>query len=343
MRTTTLLGAFLAAAASCTAFAQSGSDALTFEVASIKPAAPMAPGRMMIGSRGGPGTPDPGHLTMTNVSLKNLLVNAYGVKGFQVTGPNWLDTERFDIVAKVPEGATKDQVKIMMQNLLKERFKLEVHHETKESSMYALVVGKNGPKMKESPEDPPAPAGAAVTGGPNDTAAPKPPDPADITKAMGRITVSDNGTIKLPAGIGPREGCIMMMMMSPSGPKTHMQCTKQTMAKLVDQLSNQMDKPVNDLTGLTAKYDFNLDFLPDENAMSKIAMMPMGGGAASFSHDGGGPRPDGPGPEGARREEVAVPPLPAALQEQLGLKLEARKGPVDLIIVDKMEKVPTDN
>jgi len=337
---TTILGACLTLAASCCALAQSSGDQLTFEVASIKPAAPMVAGRMTFGSRGGPGSADPGHLTYNNLSLKNLLVNAYGVKSYQVTGPAWLDSERFDIVAKIPEGTTKDQVKIMLQNLLKERFKLEVHHETKELPMYALVVGKNGPKMKESPEDPPAPA-AAVTGGPNDAGAPKPPDPADIAKAMGKINVSPDGTIKLPAGVGPREGCMMMMMMSPSGPKTHMQCSKQTMPKLVDQLSMQMDKPVNDMTGLTAKYDFNLDFLPDENAMSK-AMMPMGGASASVSftrETTGGPGHDAP----VQREEVSVPPLPAALQEQLGLKLEQKKGPVDMIVVDKMEKVPTEN
>jgi uncharacterized protein (TIGR03435 family) len=336
---TTILGACLCVAASCCALAQSGGDQLNFEVASIKPAAPPTAGRMMVGSRGGPGSADPGHLTYNNLSLKNLLVNAYGVKGYQVTGPAWLDSERFDIVAKVPEGTTKDQVKVMLQNLLKDRFKLEIHHERKELPMYALVLGKNGPKMKESPDDPP-PA-EAVTGGPNDSGAPKPPDPADLAKAMTRLNVSADGTIKLPPGIGPRNGCMMMMMMSPSGPKTHLQCTKQTIAGLVDQLSNQMDKPVTDQTGLTAKYDFNLDFLPDENAMSKMTMLPAGGGAGlSFRTEAGGsPSHE---PAGAR-EEVSVPPLPAALQEQLGLKLEQKKGPVDMIVVDKMEKVPTDN
>jgi uncharacterized protein (TIGR03435 family) len=338
---TTILGACLTVAASCCALAQSSGDQLTFEVASIKPAAPMVAGKMMFGSRGGPGSADPGHLTYNNLSLKNLLVNAYGVKSYQVTGPSWLDSERFDIVAKIPEGTTKDQVKIMLQNLLKERFNLEIHHETKDLPMYALVVGKGGPKMKPSPEDPAPPA--AVTGGPNDASAPKPPDPADLAKAMGKLNISADGTIKLPPGMGPREGCMMMMMMSPSGPKTHMQCSKQTMPKLVDQLSMQMDKPVNDLTGLTAKYDFNLDFLPDENGMSKT-MMPMGGAGGpnvgfTRTETVGGPGHDAP----AQKEEVSVPPLPAALQEQLGLKLEQKKGPVDMIVVDKMEKVPTEN
>jgi uncharacterized protein (TIGR03435 family) len=323
-----ILGVCLSAAAVCAAMAQSADENMTFEVASIKPAAPTQPGHMTMGSRGGPGSADPGHLTYNNLSLKTMLVNAFGVKGYQISGPAWLESERFDMVAKIPQGATKDQVKIMMQNLLKERFHLEVHHETKELPMYAMVVGKGGPKMKESPEDPP-PSGA---GGLIDSA-PKPPD---APPALGKVTVGPDGTIKLPPGFGPKEGCLMMMMMSPAGPKSHMQCSKQTMAKLAEQLSNQMDRPVNDMTALTGKYDFNLDFLPDESRMGGM-MMPPGGASASFSHEGGGPEPrqkaDGPEPA----------PLPAALQEQLGLKLEQKKGPVDLIVIDKIDKAPTEN
>ncbi|HWC97069.1 MAG TPA: TIGR03435 family protein [Candidatus Sulfopaludibacter sp.] len=336
----TILGACLSIAACGAVLAQSSDNQLTFEVASIKPAEPMTGGRMMIGSRGGPGSADPGHLTYNNVSLKNLLTNAYGVRGYQITGPSWLDGERFDIVAKLPEGTTKDQVKIMLQNLLKERFGLAVHHETKDLPMYALVVGKGGSKMKESPEDPPAPA--AVTGGPNDATAAKAPEPPDVGKMMGKVVMGPDGTIKLPAAMMARTGCMNMMMMSPSGPKSHLQCSKQTMSAFVDQLSNQMDKPVNDMTGLKAKYDFTLDFLPDENGMGKMPMMPAGGGAVAFAHDVERGPGSGPG-RGEQAEQVAVPPLPAALQEQLGLKLEQKKGPVDIIVVDKMQKTPTEN
>ena len=108
-------GVCLVILASCGAMAQSADEQLTFEVASIKPAEPMVPGKMMMGSRGGPGSADPGHLTYSNLSLKNLLVNAYGVKAYQISGPGWLDSTRFDVVAKVPQGATKEQVKVMLQ------------------------------------------------------------------------------------------------------------------------------------------------------------------------------------------------------------------------------------
>ena len=103
--------------------------------------------------RGGPGSPDPGQITYSNVSLKQVLTNAYGIKSYQVSGPKWLDSERFDIVAKIAMGATKEQFQMMLQNLLAERFKLAVHHETKELPIYALVVGKGGPKLKETVDD----------------------------------------------------------------------------------------------------------------------------------------------------------------------------------------------
>ena len=325
------LGLCAAALAGGSALAQGAGDQMTFEVVSIKTAAPMPAGKMMIGMRGGPGTADPGHLTYTNVSVKSIVVNAFGVKSYQVSGPDWMDSVRFDLVAKVPQGATKDDVKIMLQNMLKERFHLTFHHDKKDMPMYALVVGKNGPKMKESPEDPPE----ATTGGPNDT--PPPPKP-DAPVIMPKISVGPDGTIKLPPGMGPKTGCMMMMMMSPAGPKSHMQCTKRTMADLSEQLSNQMDKPVSDNTGLTAKYDFNLDFLPDDNRM--MAMMPAGGGM--MMHDSG-PGPGPGGPKGEAPEQVSLAPLPAALQEQLGLKLEQKKGPVDLIVIDKIDREPIEN
>ncbi len=320
------LGVCVAALATA-GWAQSGDEGLTFEVVSIKPPAPMAPGRMMIRNSGGPGTSDPGHLNYTNVSLKSLIVNAFGVKSYQVTGPDWLDSTRFDIVAKVPEGATKDQVKFMLQNMLKERFHLTIHRDKKDLPMYSLTVGKSGPKMKESPEDPPE----QTTGGPSDAAPPKP----DLPSGPVKFSMGADGTIKLPPGMGPKQGCMMMMMMSPAGPKSHMQCAKRTMSDLAEQLSNQMDKPVTDNTGLKAKYDFNLDFLPDENKM--MVMMPAGGGM--MMHDAGGAG----GTKGDAPEQVSVAPLPAALQEQLGLKLEQKKGPVDLIVVDKIDKEPIEN
>src|SRR5262245_6496527 len=128
--------------------AQTKGASPSFEVASVKPAAPQQAGMFRIGMRGGPGTPDPGQLTYNNVALRNVIMNAYDVRTYQINGPKWIDSERFDIVAKIPPGTSKEDFRLMLQNLLAERFGLKLHKETKDLPSYALVVGKNGPKLK---------------------------------------------------------------------------------------------------------------------------------------------------------------------------------------------------
>ena len=118
---------------------------LSFEVASVKPAAPCcAPGQWR-GNR-----PGVDRLDFQYTTLWYDISYAYGVKSYQLFGPDWLKDARFDIVAKGPAGTRREQLPQMMQTLLAERFKLEVHHETREISGLALAVGKNGPKLKEA-------------------------------------------------------------------------------------------------------------------------------------------------------------------------------------------------
>src|SRR5580693_30763 len=106
----------------------------TFEVASVRPTPPPQPGAMVFYGppRGGPGTSDPGQITWASAALRSIVMLAYDVQTFQVTAPDWLATERYDMAAKVPPGATKEQVSAMWRNLLKERFGMLVHHESKE-------------------------------------------------------------------------------------------------------------------------------------------------------------------------------------------------------------------
>src|SRR5947209_12153437 len=118
----TLAGVGLFALTSCAAFAQAPPS---FEVASIKQAAPQQMGRQMVRMGG-----DAGRVDYANVSLKDVLARAYGVNAYQVSGPSWLDTERYDIAAKVPEGVAADQVPAMLQALLLDRFKMTVHKES---------------------------------------------------------------------------------------------------------------------------------------------------------------------------------------------------------------------
>lgn len=112
-----------------------------FEAASIKPSAPMAMGRMRVGMEMMPG----GRISMSGVTVRLLIQQAYGVRDFQIVGgPDWMRSERYDITAKPAEAATEDQVKVMIQALLKDRFHLAFHRETKELPTYALVVAKAG-------------------------------------------------------------------------------------------------------------------------------------------------------------------------------------------------------
>jgi uncharacterized protein (TIGR03435 family) len=301
----------LAATLVCAAAAQTGGPPTAFEVASIKPAAPQDMGRMRIMMRGGPGTDDPGQITYVNVPLRNIVMNAYGVKNFQISGPGWLDTGHFDVLAKVPKGATEEDLKIMLQNLLAERFQLKLHREKKELPIYALVVARNGPKLKESAEDTPAAADA-----------PAPPPPSG-----GRVTVGKDGFPQMPRG--GRGG---MMMMINNG-RLRLAGYKQSISAMTDMLSNQVGRPVVDQTGLTGKYDFSLEFAPEEGQMMRGpmgAMPPPPPGA-------------GPGPADSAPDSPAPANLFTALQEQLGLKLEPKKGPVDFLVIDHIEKTPSEN
>jgi len=313
------------------AFAQTTGATPAFEVATIKPAAPpvtsMGPGggmRMAFrgGSQGGPGTPNPGQITYNGSTIKSLLVTAYGVKSYQISGPASIDTERYDIVAKVPQGASKDDVKLMLQNLLADRFKLTLHREKKDLAMYALVVAKNGPKLKESPPD-----------DPNAKDAVNPADPAATDAARQKAmenairNMKDDGPLPPPPpGMGGRGGMRMMM----TNGRAQMSASKQTMAQFAEWLVGQLDRPVVDQTGLTKNYDITLEYLPEGLA----GRGPMGGMA---------PPPPPPGDGGAPAEPDTAPTLFAALQNQLGLKLEQKKGPVDLLVVDHLEKTPTEN
>ena len=135
-------------------------DGPTFEVVSIRPGAvPSRDDLLLVGIRGGPGTDDAGRITGRWVAVLNLLTRAYGVQNFQLlNAPDFvfdINADRYDIVAKVPPRATPEQVNMMFQNLLIERFGMVAHHETKTEVFYELTVAKGGPKFKEA-EDPSA-------------------------------------------------------------------------------------------------------------------------------------------------------------------------------------------
>lgn len=281
-----------------------------FEAASVKPYKPPSDGRFMFRTSGGPGSSDPGRINYVGMSLKDLVAIAYQVKRTQVYGPDWIDSERFDIIATMPPATTKDQFAVMMEKLLKERFKLETHRDTKELSAMVLTVGKKGIKFKESV--PVAPKEGDPK--PND---PPPPPP-------GKMTLGKDGFPQPPAG--RRAGPMMMMMPG----RAKLIAKDMTMTEFANSLERFINQPVVDKTELKGKYDFELIFAPD------MAQMFGGRGPMMMAPPpGGGPEP--------KAEDADVAPLPVALQEQLGLKLDSQKTAVDVVVIEKAEKVPVEN
>jgi len=281
------------------ALAQSGAG-LSFEVASIKPAAPQEMGRIRVGM-----SVDGGMLRYTNVSLRDVIRTAYKVKEFQIEGPDWLGGERFDIQAKFPDGATEEQVPEMLQSLLAERFKLVLHRDTKEHAIYALVAGKDGAKLKPA---------EVQTRTPDEADEPKP--------ASGGGGTRDVAKTAGPGGGGSRG--TMMMMMDPSG--MHLKAASTTLSGLAEALSRFTERPVVDATGIKGQYDFDLVFSPETMRGIRAMTGPM-------AHPGGEP---------SDAASDQAPSIPDSVQKY-GLKMESRKGPLEMLTIDHIEKTPTEN
>jgi uncharacterized protein (TIGR03435 family) len=262
--------------------------------------------------RGGPGTADPGQLTLGYMTMKNILAQAFGVKANQVTGPAWLDKtdgDHYDIVAKVPSGASKEDGKRMLQSLLAERFGLAFHRETKDVQGYELVVGKNGSKLKES-----------------EISADPPPPP---TGQPFKLETDRNGIPQLPPG-QPRT----LIMVGRDG-RSAIAARQQTIVQLANFLEGQLGKPVVDKTGLTAKYDYGFAF---DAAELPGALKPAAAPAAAAQTAGAAtaqPTLDNAPPD--------APNIFNAVQQELGLRLDQKKVTVELIVVDRVERVPTEN
>jgi len=230
-------------------------DGLTFEVASVKRSPPPDPsGRVFFGPpRGGPGTSDPGQITWTNATLKNIVMTAYDVQNYQVTAPDWMSNERYDIVAKVPAGATKAQVNVMWQNLLKERFGMVVHHESKEFPVDELSVAKGGSKLKETD---------------------LPPDAESFTPTAGQPKLDKNGAREMNGF-----GSILTIFPGANGATASLRVKGLPSSEIAIRLAGYRRRPVIDKTGLTGRYDFTLEFTLD---MTGIAL-PTGFPAAADS------------------------------------------------------------
>ena len=315
----------------------------TFEVASVKPSAPPGGGNMVritTGSRFGPGTPEPTRWNCDNCTLMTLLTLGWKLKAFQIAGPAWLSTDRFDIAARLAEGATKDDLRLMQQSLLADRFGLRFRLEDKEMQVYDLVPGKNGPKLKESAAKPAAAAAPGTLPG----------LPFTVGGSGGGAGGSAPVQLKMGADGFPNFAADRTMTFTVNGNTKH-QAVGEDMQQFSDMLSSQLDKPVTDATGLKGRYDFTLTF------SGGSTRGPGGGGGGSgmviMTRGGPGGGPGGAGPGGGAgggagtpldgMETDSAPPLTKAVQDQLGLRLEAKKGVAVTLFIDKIERAPSEN
>jgi uncharacterized protein (TIGR03435 family) len=264
--------------------ASAGAQTPQFEVASVK----LSPDQrgLNVSMHGGPGTEDPGLYTCENCEIWGLIDRAFDLKAYQLSGPVWMRTTRLIISAKIPAAATKEEFRLMLQDLLIERFKLTFHREKKEMPTYDLVVAKNGPRLKESPEATPS------------------SDPSTYKPPSGPLKKDKDGFPIIP----PEDPRPMMSAME--GPRWVQRFGHRSMEQLAGYVATLVDRPVEDATGLKGQYDFTLKWINDRLL----------------------PPDDNTGPN-----------IFAALQAQLGLKLESKKGMVDVLVIDHIEKTPTEN
>jgi len=275
------------------------SDAeVKFEVTSVKKSGPLGQGIMPFRLQGG-------RFSMGQMTVGSLITIGYGIQRFQlVGGPGWMNTDRFDINAvsedvplqPTPPG-TPNRMQLLIRSLLKERFALRTHNETRELPLSYLVMAREdrklGERLRPSTVDCRAlmaeRAKAAKEGAP--PAPPAPPKPGEVPPCgmrggLGQITASST-----------------------------------TLSNFAQMLGSMLNRPIYDRTNLTGNFDIQLEYTPDQ-----MPQLPPG---ATLPPGLTLPSPDGPS-------------LLTALQEQLGLKLEATRGPVEVLVIDSVEQPAPD-
>ena len=201
--------------------------------------------------------PSPGSFAMRNVPLKMALEFAYNLKRYQIFGPAWIDNEeRYDIIAKAPGPAPNDQLRLMLQALLTERFRLKLHREKRELPVYVLLRGKGEPKLKPG----------------------------------------------VPGGNPSQVGTLAQIVFK-----------NQPIARLAGMLTARMDRPVIDMTGIEGVYDFTVE-------------------TGGLGFDGQPPA-----------DPTAGPSIFTAVQDNLGLRLEAQRAPIEVLVVDAAQRIPIEN
>jgi len=265
-----------------------------FEVATIRPSAQAIEAGVTAGVK-----IDGVQFHSALLTLKDYLGLAYRVKIYQISGPDWISSDRFDISATMAPG-TAAQIPEMMQRLLEDRFQIKLHREKKDFPVYVMEVAKGGLKMQETGPD---------------------PDPANAD-ARTPVTITGSGNAQ---GVSVNLG----RGSSYTFGNNKFEGKRLTTAMIAGTLERFVDRPIVDMTDLKGAYDVTLDVTAEDYR----AMLIRAAVAAGVSLP----------PEALRLlDGASVPSLFEAVQK-VGLKLDARKAPLDMIVVDQGRKTPTEN
>ena len=269
---------------------------LAFEVAAIRPSAGPPTQGVAVGVR-----IDGAQFRATYMTLKDYIGMAYRLKLYQISGPDWIGTTRFDVAATLPEGSLPSQISTMTQALLEERFQLKVHREKKEFPIYALEIVKGGLKMTEAPPS------------------------AELANA-------DPKAPQAFTGAGSNQGVSVNLGQGSSFTFSNnkFEAKRLTMASLAGTLERFLDRPVVDMTDLKGSYDFSIDVTAEDYRAMMIRSAVVAGVVLP--------------PEVLRFLDGAS--SPESLFDglaKLGLRLDARKAPLDVLVIDGALKTPTEN
>src|SRR5215471_629179 len=278
-----------------TLFAQNTSRP-AFEVASIRPSAGAPPQGVAVGVR-----IDGAQLRTAYLTVKDYIGMAYRVKLYQISGPDWMGTDRFDVAATLADGALPAQVPEMMQTLLADRFQLSLHREQKEFPVYGLEAAKTGLKMTPSPPNPEL-------------------DNADARAPQSFTGAGSNQGVSVNLGGGA----------SFTFSNNKFEGKRLTMPALAATLERFLDRPVVDMTDVKGNYDFTVDVTAEDYQAMLIRSAVVAGVILPP----------------AVLKIIEGSPTPTSLfdgLEKVGLKLTARKAPLDVLVIDKVLKTPTEN
>ncbi|HEY6340701.1 MAG TPA: TIGR03435 family protein [Bryobacteraceae bacterium] len=291
-------GLTLAILLACPAFAQAPAQAAPpraeFEVASIKLFDRSVQGQLLAGLH-----VDGAQIRAVGLTLRDLLGIAYQIKATLISGPDSTSSEQFDVSATLPAGSTRAQLPEMFQALLADRFQVKVHRDKKDFAVYALLVGKGGLKMKETPPDP------------NDKGDDGPRGNVETTRTGNGATVNfGRGTSFTLAN-------------------NRFEARKMSMALFAGNLERFADRQIVDMTGLTAQYDFAFDVTPEEYMAMQLRAAVWVGAVLP--------------PEAQKMLDASSPAALGDALQQIGLRLDARKAPLDVLVIDDALRTPTAN